>query len=224
MNKSLSSIYWLWIPIVGMVVQIILELSFSGRALSVMHSENGPHETLQAIIMMVSFFMALYCFVNSKISKTYLLRFWFGLAAICSFYVAAEEVSYGQHIWDWSTPEFWAGFNDQEETNLHNTSSWFDQKPRLILILGVVVGAIIIPVFKKYNLLKLPANLDMLLPSNKLITIALFVIIPQLIEKIFEIFDIVIFARFSEVQELYIFYFVLLYLILLRNKILSNDA
>ncbi len=218
-KKQLAPLYWLWIPIVAMCIQIILEVSIDSKTLSIMHSENGLHESLQALLMIISFFVALYCTVNSKISRTLILRGWFALAALCCFYVAGEEVSWGQHIWDWATPEFWSEVNDQQETNLHNTSSWFDQKPRLLLILAIVIGTMIIPLLKKYNLLTLPAQLDELLPTKNLLVVALFVVVPQLIEKISELFDIVLFVRFSEVQELYIFYFVMLYLLTLKNKI-----
>lgn len=223
MNKLLSPLYWLWIPIVAFCVQIVLEIFISNDVLSIMHSENGPHETLQALLMIISFFVVTYYMLNSKISRTLLLRGWFGLAAICCFYVAGEEISWGQHIWDWATPDFWTEVNDQQETNLHNTSSWFDQKPRLILILGIVTGTLILPFLKKKKLFKLPDQLDELLPSSQLKLLALFIIVPQLIEKLFESFDVILFARFSEVQELYIFYFVLLYLISLKNKIYLNE-
>ena len=38
-----------------------------------------------------------------------------------------------------------------------------------------------------------------------------------------DIFDISIFARFSEVQELYMFYFVLLYLVTLHANVSSKE-
>ena len=221
MNSKISPFYWLWIPIFAMVFQTFLEIFVSEDTLVIMLSESGPHETLQAVIMLFSFLLAGGCFLDKRVSKTLLLRGWFFTAMICSFYVAAEEVSYGQHLWGWSTPDFWRGVNDQEETNLHNTSSWLDQKPRLILILSIVIGTLIVPLLKKLKLLSLPAHLEDLLPEKVLSVIALFVVVPQIFEKLFELFDIQIFTRFSEVQELYIFYFVLLYLVMLRKKLIS---
>src|SRR3546814_9825984 len=55
------------------------------------------------------------------------------------------EASWGQHYAGWLTPENWQALNDQGETNLHNTSSWLDQKPRTLLEIGVIVGGILIP-------------------------------------------------------------------------------
>ena len=70
---------------------------------------------------------------------------WVALAALACLYIAGEEASWGQHQLGWVTPAGWNALNDQGETNLHNISSWFDQKPRLLLEVGVVVGGIVIP-------------------------------------------------------------------------------
>ncbi len=58
-------------------------------------------------------------------------------------YFAGEEVSWGQHWLGWETPPAIAAVNDQQETNLHNTSSWLDQKPRLALELWVFACAFV---------------------------------------------------------------------------------
>jgi hypothetical protein len=198
MQKPLSPIFWLWIPIVALVIQILLEIFIPKETLSIMHSENGPHETLQALTVAVGFFVSIRV-LCSKTLKTWLLKVWFTLAALACLYVTGEEVSWGQHIWDWTTPEFWQGINDQEETNLHNTSSWLDQKPRLILLVGIVFGTLIYPFLKKKNFIKLPVQLDFLFPPKELSIIALIIVVSLVIEKIFEIFDIFVFVRYSEV-------------------------
>lgn len=45
----------------------------------------------------------------------------FMFACLCAF-VALEEISYGQHIFHWQTPEYFSSLNLQGETNLHNLS------------------------------------------------------------------------------------------------------
>ena len=220
MTKDISPLYWLWIPVIAMAVQVLLEVSLPGEVLSHLHSENGPHELLEFFLLVIGFIVCLIFLKNSS-GQPPLLKFWFGLAAVCCFYVAGEEISWGQHVWDWATPDYWTAVNDQGETNLHNTSSWFDQKPRLLLQIGIIFGGIIAPVLNHYNLLKLPEKLAILMPSPKLIVTALLILIPTLLEKGFEAFDIAIFARFSEVQELYMFYFVLIYLIILKRTTLG---
>lgn len=217
MVNDISPIFWFWVPALFFIVQIALEITLSGPLLSVLHSENGPHESLQAILMVLGFGVAFYSFVQVKEK---ILRGWFLLASLCCFYVAGEEISWGQHIWDWATPDYWNHMNDQQETNLHNISSWLDQKPRLLLLLGVIFGGIIFPFLQKRGILKLPAVLEQLIPSAKLGLIAFLAFVPYMVEKIFEMNELVLFARFSEVQELYMFYFVLLYLLMLRRQAL----
>lgn len=45
------------------------------------------------------------------------------LAAAAAFVIAGEELSWGQWLFGWSTPETWAQINAQKETNLHNLAS-----------------------------------------------------------------------------------------------------
>jgi hypothetical protein len=42
-------------------------------------------------------------------------------------------MSWGQQVFHWNTPEYWAMVNRQEETNLHNTYAIFEKTPRSIL-------------------------------------------------------------------------------------------
>lgn len=119
---------------------------------------------------------------------------------------------------EWPTPESWARINDQQETNLHNTSDWLDQKPRLLLLVSVIVGGLLIPFLQKVKPDLLPRRFEGLYPPGELSFIALLILVPHLLEKFLSMADIYIFTRFSEVEEVYIFYFVLLYLIALTRR------
>ena len=72
-----------------------------------------------------------------------LLAAWIAVVTLGAFYFGGEELSCGQHLAGWDTPETLGAFNDQNETNIHNISSWFDQKPRLALELWVLFGGVI---------------------------------------------------------------------------------
>ena len=54
----------------------------------------------------------------------------------------------GASLLHWNTPEYWAMVNRQEETNLHNIYIYpaFEQWPRAVLEIGVVIGGIIVPI------------------------------------------------------------------------------
>lgn len=202
-----------------MAAQIILELTLSFDALTGIHSENGPHELMQFLITALGAIIAIWALFKFNLKEHKLLALWLGLAAICCLYVAGEEVSWGQHFALWSTPEFWMHLNDQQETNLHNVSSWFDQKPRLILEIGILFGGIIIPLLQKYKPALVPAQFDFIYPPAQLWVIAVLAIGGKIIVKITESFDVILFNRFSEVEELLLFYFVFLYLLWLKSKI-----
>ena len=80
------------------------------------------------------------------------------------------------------------------------------------------MGGIILPLIRQIKELPLHKYILELLPSKDLMIIALCVTIPYIAEKIGETYGHIIFIRVSEIQELYMFYFVLLYLILLRKN------
>jgi len=153
----------------------------------------------------------------------FILFFYF----ICLLYYFFEEISWGQHIFGWRSPDFFIEHNNQNETNLHNISNLLDQLPRSLLSIWCSLSFIIIFFFKKFN-----SNEQynvFILPSEKLIYISLLLLIfilPDIIlETLFPeidytktlkinfadiyIFFSLNFIRLSEYQEfLYTFYIV----------------
>ncbi len=223
-TPPLHKVFWLWLPITLIIIQAVIEISISSGTLAVLHSEGGPHETLQFFILLAAFTIALLTLIQMNKRKSPWIAAWIGIAALCSLYVAGEEISWGQHFLDWATPEFWQGMNDQGETNLHNTSSWLDQKPRLLLEIGVLTGGIIIPFLRHFKPLWLPKRFEAIYPPNILSVTAFCAFIIYMLEELDEVLkNIVLFERASEVNELFFYYFVLLYLITLRTRIMKDN-
>ena len=50
-------------------------------------------------------------------------------------YYFLEEISWGQYIFNWSTPYFFLNLNNQNETNFHNISNLFNQLPRNLVFI-----------------------------------------------------------------------------------------
>lgn len=221
-RSFIDPIFWLWVPLLFILFQFALESGVPRELLGQLHSEWGPHETLQFFIISLALIVALTALRDIDWRSQRPLGAWFALAALSCFYVAGEEVSWGQHIMGWETSEGWAQINDQQETNVHNTSSWLDQKPRLILLIGIALGGLIFPLLEKYRPQTLPARFAVLYPDRRLFVVALLVVVPHLVEKLGEAMGFATFARVSEVQELYMYYFVLLYLWDLRGRELSK--
>ncbi len=214
----MNKFWWLWLPLIVLIIQAGLETFLRPDILARLHSENGPHEIAQFLIMAAALIIAVSTLLKMNRAAQPLLAGWLGLAALCCLYVAGEEVSWGQHILDWTTPEFWATVNDQQETNLHNISSWLDQKPRLALKAGIIIGGLIIPFLMRYRPDLLPARFAVIYPPAILAVTAALAIGVEIIEETGKLFGLFLFERVSEVQELYMFYFVLLYLLVLKGR------
>ena len=181
MNKTLSPMIWFVIPCAMFIAQFGIEAFTPKEMLSAMHSEGGPHETLQFIFMSAAFCIAVLTLIKIR-GQNLWLTLWVGIAALASLYVAGEEVSWGQHIFDWGTPEFWQGLNDLGETSLHNTTSWLDQKPRLILLLGTIVGGLIVPALAKFKPSALPEKFTIIYPPATLSVTAALALIVKIID------------------------------------------
>jgi hypothetical protein len=68
----------------------------------------------------------------------------FALFALGLFVVAMEEISWGQWLFFWNTPESWKELNRQGETNLHNLPGLFGRSEwmRLTFAVGGLVGVL----------------------------------------------------------------------------------
>ena len=208
-----------------LLAQIGIEIFVPAENLPDLHSEGGPHEILQFTFAALGLVWALRCLIKVWPQKNLWLTAWVVFFCLGCTYIAGEEISWGQHIFYWDTPEYWAEMNDQQETNLHNMSSWLDQKPKLLLLLGVVVGGLIIPALQKLKPSLLPQQFNIIYPPAILGVTAACTLLTKIIDKLQDNLDENLFTRASEVEEVYLFYFVLLYLlILVFAKLSAHDT
>lgn len=222
---NVSKIYWLWLPILWMVSQIALELTLSSTLILKIHGESGPHELIQFAVIFTAFVISLYTFFSLKKKHNLWRVVWIILMTLGCFYIAAEEISWGQSIFNWSTPEYWQMINNQSETNLHNTSRWLNQIPRYSLMAGIAVGGFIIPFLKYAKPALLPTTFDDIYPSSKFTITALCLLIIALGQKLFKVLlDEKFFERSSEIEEIFIYFFVLLYSLYIKDRFLRANT
>ena len=203
-----------------MVLQLLAEISLPHDLLGRLHEENGPHELIQVGLLLAGFVVAVKTLLGMDRNKNRWLTFYIGVAAFSCLIVAIEEMSWGQTIFKWGTPEEWAEVNNQRETNLHNTSKWLNQKPRFILEIGILFGGIILPLLKEYKPLWLPKRFEIIYAPQELFVTAIIALFVKLTDKIGKSYlDFDFFTRPSEVGELYLFYFVLFYLITMKRRL-----
>ena len=223
-KSSLHILIWLWLPLVVIMGQLVAEFVLPVDALRDVYAENGLYEIAQVIVIFMAFIFAIRTVRASVTSGQLWLSIWAGVAALSSFYVFGEELSWGQHVLNWSTPEYWAALNDQGETNLHNTSSWLDQKPRILLLSGVFVGGLLIPFTEKIKPGLFPAKFRIIYPPAVLSVTAGCTLFIHIMDDVADVIPAYhVFGRASEIEELYMFYFVWLYLVCLRRRIVAQD-
>lgn len=207
--SKVNRLYWLYGPVFLLISQLLIEVCANKPLKQKLLDEGGVHEGFQALVMLVGACLAarLLGTVNGL-----WLKVWFGIAFLGCFYVTGEEISWGQWIFNWSTPESWGAINDQNETNLHNVSGWLDQKPQALLQIGVLIGGIIIPLLGRYAPTKLPERFMPICGGLELFPVSLIALGFKVVDTISDRIDVSFFYRVSEILELFIYYFVALYL------------
>jgi H+/Cl- antiporter ClcA len=126
--------------------------------------EDHYFELIGALAFLATSILFFYCFILTRRTREKnwisLIRqaIFLGLAALF-FFGAGEEISWGQRILGFETPESLSQVNRQEEFNLHNLSAWeaseFLDPDRLFdifwFLLAVVVPAVslVVPSFRR---------------------------------------------------------------------------
>ena len=225
MRSRLSADIWLWPPIIWAAFQILIEATLPPKVLSDLQSENGPHELVQFFILLIALFVSARTFQSMDKRRNPWLTGWVVVAGLCCLYVAGEEMSWGQTIAQWHTPEQIAALNDQDETNLHNMSSWLDQKPRALLEIGTIIGGLLIPGLRRWKPALLPARFDAIYPTDAVVPTAVIYLVFKVAEAVGRhFFHVNLFERAAEVSELYMYYFVMIYMLDLRQRLTARPA
>jgi len=144
---------------------------------------------------------------------------WLIIYALGCIYFLGEEISWGQHLFNWPTPEAWMAVNDQKETNLHNSFTFLDQVPRVLLSLAIVIGGLFYPLFnrkKEGNKDISTSFLALIMPSSLCVTAASVVLLISVHDKLYGLFQLdmptVLQINDGEVKESLIAMFILVYI------------
>lgn len=214
----------LWLPVAVAFALLLGWHLAPGFYDAYLAGEIGILEGSHVIIPLVSMGWCLAILALAEVRADRLAFGWIVLALLGSLYMAGEEASWGQHYAGWLTPESWQAINDQGETNLHNTSSWLDQKPRTLLEIGVIVGGIIIPLLALWQPTIREGRVALFLPPLACLPSALIAEVAKIWERLqaLGLWDVTLFYRASEVQELYFSLFILFYLMVFSQRVLAR--
>lgn len=213
--------WWCYLPVFLLPIWYAIGYSHPEFYKHYIDSEMGVLENMQIVVLLICTYFA-YQVLKAAPDGDWIKKFWGAAFIIGSIYIAGEEASWGQHHFSWETMEWFKVHNDQLETNIHNTSSWFDQKPRLLLEIWFIFFGILYPLFKSAGVpYDFSPRVREFLPSRESIPTALCIIAGKLIdvlhhsdERVVEMLQI----RHSEVVELYLHWALIVYAAYLAKR------
>jgi hypothetical protein len=177
--------------------------------------EYGLVENLTVGLLLLSLFMTIYVMTRFGGSLHIVVNLFLLLYCMGCIYFAGEEASWGQHWLGWETGDYFLSANDQQETNFHNTSKWLDRVPKAIVSLLIFIGGVVTPLWFFYKQRKLNYNKAWwwLYPTWVCLPTAIFASVATWPSKIERATDVnFYFDQAQEVKELYIAYFILLFI------------
>ena len=180
--------------------------------------EAGIIENMTVVFLLISIgFCVSSLSRSSRLAVSGFLRAWLFLLILGAAYFALEEISYGQHMFGWGTTETWKELNDQDETNLHNVHALFDQVPRALLTLGILIGGVVLPLYRHFRHIELNES-DRFYwqwPTLDCVTIGLLVILIRPILSVVETEAI----NTGEMKENLFALFILLYCVSIHSRL-----
>ncbi len=210
----------LGIPYTFAVATAVLALAWPEAIRRWYGGELGLLENLQVLILAGAFYVGTLTLMRPATWADRVRSIWVAGFVLGIFYVLGEEISWGQHYFGWSTPEWYRAVNSQQETNLHNTSQWLDQKPRIVLEFAIYFSSLIYPPLSKVWRPKLLERFpEWTWPTRACLHAALLVLLAQLLDKTpLDTLSREIGLRLSEIREFFVYFFLYIYINSLHRR------
>lgn len=183
---------WLWLPSGYLALHLILSgISRDLYETVLGGGELGTNELLTMGLLVIAALVGIHTLIIMRGIGDTRLWMWVFLGTLGCIYFGGEEASWGQHLFGWESSEVWQKFNDQQETNLHNSDKYgplLDQLPRNLLTLGILVGGIIAPLWRRRRELRLnPASIHYWIwPTIVCLPVGIFEVFISFPETIYE--------------------------------------
>ncbi|MDP9195998.1 MAG: hypothetical protein M3O22_04400 [Pseudomonadota bacterium] len=221
---SINPLWWLWLPVLFLAANIYLQIFSHTVNSESLLAENGLYENIQFAIILGAFLAGLVTLGRLSFRRMPWLFAWVGLVAFCAFFIAGEEISWGQFFLGWKTPEKWASINVDNETSLHKLWFWNDQMFRTLVEVGILVSGLLVPLIRKYRPSWLPSRLQIIFPPSRMAVTAGALWFLKLAKHLSAVFPVFSFSRISEVNEVFIYYFFLLYFVFMYRRVSAGHA
>ena len=182
----LEAIYYFYYYKISFYIEFI-DYKYESTSSTYIWKENGLVENIQIIFLLISI-LNFIIFIKKKISYDTLkfFRYFIFLYFTGLLYYFFEEISWGQHFFNWSSPIFFINLNHQGETNLHNISNLFNEIPRSLLLIWCSLSFIFVKKFYNYKNFN-----SFIFPDENLKKISyliLLVVLPDLLLKKFGLY------------------------------------
>ena len=242
-RDGLSRAATLWLPLAVAAAPVLMaawaawHLATGAQGLSggyhlaanFLNAEQGPIELGTALVLVIALVAGLRAAWLAVLDARNLLLAWLALTCLGILYFAGEELSWGQQLFAWETGDWFKARNDQQETNFHNMSALLDQLPRNLLLLWCLVGGVLAPLYEHAHGGFAPRGWAYWVwPTRAALLPALLVLLARLPEDMVDLFAVSAESRlrwvllplsWSEVQELLVACFLLVYTLSLHRRL-----
>ena len=224
----------LYLGLPALVVLVPYSAQWIGGRQPWLYGESGAIEWATVLFLLVAIYQGARVWGLAIGWGTRWLSAWAALLLAGTVYFAGEELSWGQHAFQWTTPEEWRRLNDQGETNLHNVHSLFDQLPRALLTAGALVGGVIVPLYRRFSAQRLRILSDndarawpyWLWPTWACLPVSIAVLAVSPFDRLVEAFGAAapdwLYMKGGELKECLLALFILTYLASLRRRLRTS--
>ena len=119
-QRALLKTWVFVIPIILSGAVVLWRLNITYASWKRIESEGGLFEYGTSLAYILAFVFALPVARYFYQTKQKRLGFFYYFMAGCFLFVGLEELSWGQHLFAWQSPNFFEVYNSQQETTLHN--------------------------------------------------------------------------------------------------------
>lgn len=226
--QDISPLVWLALPVASYVLFVCILLT--GLPSSIAKNfggELGFIENAQVLFLLICIVLCARILVGKRPFPHPRLQLWVVLLMFGALYTVIEEISWGQHYFGWATPAWIADLNRQNETNLHNIETdLLFQIPRAIvmylpynlLLTAIYAGGLVYPIVTKRK------RHSWFWPTPVCVPWALLTACSSLPILIGEWLDSPVHIRHGELQEYFVYGFLVTYLYALDYRLRHHTA
>jgi hypothetical protein len=224
-NTSSAKVIVLWtLPVIFCLMGVVAAL-MGKNAYKAFTTEDGIAENIQVLMFVIAFVYCLRVVHKKANQREYLFAALYGILCVGLFFVIGEELSWGQRLIGWDTPENMRMANKQDETNIHNLHGVGDTIKWLHLVFAAYGVFMPLIVARMKGLQRYSKQISMVVPHYSLIPFFLIPLLWRLFRNLVEVpkrFYFVV-SEYTEVIELVIAGAILFFVIYQYQQVSRKD-